>query len=164
MELHVNIFWIRSWDSSFRLARRCLQGGIIIRVCVCIYVFRPNYEPFYIRQIQVLPRKVSRHPKILIRFNWQLTFSCSSGNMLCFTTDKQMGYFCDINVVDSRVFRTDEPIMKVGRATDDNWSYRSMEVKLPTFLENHDGSSDQQTDQPTDDDRPTDWVIGKYYL
>jgi len=36
-----------------------------------------------------------------------------SGNMLCFTTDKQMGYFCDINVVDSRVFRTDEPIMKV---------------------------------------------------
>ena len=84
--------------------------------------------------------------------------------MLCFTTDKQMGYFCDINVVDSRVFRTDEPIMKVGRATDDNWSYRSMEVKLPTFLENHDGSSDQQTDQPTDDDRPTDWVIGKYYL
>lgn len=36
-----------------------------------------------------------------------------SGNMVCFTTDKQMGYPCEINVVDARNF-TDEPIFKVA--------------------------------------------------
>jgi len=36
-----------------------------------------------------------------------------SGNMVCFTTDKQMGYPCEIMVVDSRVFTTEEPILKI---------------------------------------------------
>jgi len=37
-----------------------------------------------------------------------------SGNMVCYTTDKQMGYPCDINIVDSRTFNAEEPIMKVS--------------------------------------------------
>lgn len=37
-----------------------------------------------------------------------------SGNMVCYTTDKQMGYPCDINIVDSRTFNGEEPIMKVS--------------------------------------------------
>ncbi len=36
-----------------------------------------------------------------------------SGNMVCFTTDKQMGYPCEINVVDARVFNTDNPVFKI---------------------------------------------------
>jgi len=35
-----------------------------------------------------------------------------SGNMVCLTTDKQMGYPCEITVVDSRDFNVDNPIMK----------------------------------------------------
>jgi len=37
-----------------------------------------------------------------------------SGNMVCYTTDKQMGYPCDICVVDSRSFNAEEPIMKIS--------------------------------------------------
>jgi len=37
-----------------------------------------------------------------------------SGNMVCYTTDKQMGYPCEINVVDARNFNADEPIFKVA--------------------------------------------------
>lgn len=36
-----------------------------------------------------------------------------SGNMVCFTTDKQMRYPCEINVVDARVFNTDNPVFKI---------------------------------------------------
>jgi len=37
-----------------------------------------------------------------------------SGNMICFTTDKQMGHPCEINVVDAKNFGNDaEPIMKI---------------------------------------------------
>ena len=36
-----------------------------------------------------------------------------SGNMVCFTTDRQMGYPCEITVVDSRVFNTEDPIFKI---------------------------------------------------
>lgn len=35
-----------------------------------------------------------------------------SGNMVCFTTDKRMGYPCEINVIDARNFNAEEPIMK----------------------------------------------------
>merc|ERR1711879_124542 len=35
-----------------------------------------------------------------------------SGNMVCYTTDKQMGYPCEINVVDSRNFNPDETVFK----------------------------------------------------
>jgi len=37
-----------------------------------------------------------------------------SGNYVCFTTDKQMGYPCDIYVVDARNFNKEEPIFKVS--------------------------------------------------
>jgi len=37
-----------------------------------------------------------------------------SGNMICYTTDKQMGYPCEITVVDARNFNPDEPIFKVA--------------------------------------------------
>jgi len=37
-----------------------------------------------------------------------------SGNMVCFTTDKQMGYPCEIQVVDARTFSAEEPIFKVA--------------------------------------------------
>jgi len=37
-----------------------------------------------------------------------------SGNLVCYTTDKQMGYPCEINVVDARNFNADEPIFKVA--------------------------------------------------
>lgn len=40
-----------------------------------------------------------------------------SGNMVCYTTDKQMGYSCDIVVVDARTFNADEPIFKVSIPT-----------------------------------------------
>jgi len=40
-----------------------------------------------------------------------------SGNMVCYTTDKQMGYPCEINVVDSRTFNAEEPIFKVAIPT-----------------------------------------------
>ena len=33
--------------------------------------------------------------------------------MVCFTTDKQMGYPCEITVVDSRTFSSEEPIIKI---------------------------------------------------
>lgn len=36
-----------------------------------------------------------------------------SGSMVCFTTDKQMGYPCEITVVDSRTFSSEEPIIKI---------------------------------------------------
>jgi len=36
-----------------------------------------------------------------------------SGNMVCLTTDKQMGYPCEITVVDGRDFNVDNPIMKI---------------------------------------------------
>ena len=35
-----------------------------------------------------------------------------SGNMVCYTTDKQMGYPSEIHVVDARTFNPDEPIFK----------------------------------------------------
>lgn len=41
-----------------------------------------------------------------------------SGNMVCFTTDKQMGYPCEIYVVDSRDFNKDNPIMKIPIPTN----------------------------------------------
>ena len=37
-----------------------------------------------------------------------------SGNYVCFTTDKQMGYPCDIYIVDARNFNKDEPVFKVS--------------------------------------------------
>ena len=37
-----------------------------------------------------------------------------SGNMVCYTTDKQMGYPCEINVVDARTFNPEEPVFKVA--------------------------------------------------
>jgi len=37
-----------------------------------------------------------------------------SGNMACYSTDKQMGYPCEIIVVDSRNFNAEEPIFKVA--------------------------------------------------
>jgi len=37
-----------------------------------------------------------------------------SGNMVCYTTDKQMGYPCEITVVDSRTFSHEEPVFKVA--------------------------------------------------
>ena len=37
-----------------------------------------------------------------------------SGNMVCFTTDKQMGHQCEINVVDARNFSMDEPVLKMS--------------------------------------------------
>jgi len=37
-----------------------------------------------------------------------------SGNMVCYTTDKQMGYPCEINVVDARNFNADETVFKVA--------------------------------------------------
>ena len=40
-----------------------------------------------------------------------------SGNMVCYTTDKQMGYPCEINVVDSRNFNPDETVFKVAIPT-----------------------------------------------
>lgn len=40
-----------------------------------------------------------------------------SGNMVCYTTDKQMGYPCEINVVDARNFNAEEPIFKVAIPT-----------------------------------------------
>merc|ERR1719330_1128603 len=40
-----------------------------------------------------------------------------SGNMVCYTTDKQMGYPCEINVVDSRNFNPDKTVFKVAIPT-----------------------------------------------
>ena len=37
--------------------------------------------------------------------------------MVCYTTDKQMGYPCEINVVDSRNFNPDETVFKVAIPT-----------------------------------------------
>merc|ERR1719153_1974876 len=37
-----------------------------------------------------------------------------SGNLVCYTTDKQMGYPCEIVVVDSRTFSHAEPVLKVA--------------------------------------------------
>ena len=36
---------------------------------------------------------------------------------VCYTTDKQMGYPCEINVVDSRNFNPDETVFKVAIPT-----------------------------------------------
>jgi len=36
-----------------------------------------------------------------------------SGNMVCYTTDKQMGYPCEINIVDARNFTGENPIAKI---------------------------------------------------
>jgi len=36
-----------------------------------------------------------------------------SGDMICFTTDKQMGYLCEINVVDARNFTEEGAVMKI---------------------------------------------------
>jgi hypothetical protein len=38
--------------------------------------------------------------------------------MVCFTTDRQMGYPCEITVVDSRVFSSEEPIVKIPVPTN----------------------------------------------
>merc|ERR1711970_553389 len=40
-----------------------------------------------------------------------------SGNLVCYTTDKQMGYPCEINVVDARNFNAEEPVFKVAIPT-----------------------------------------------
>jgi len=40
-----------------------------------------------------------------------------SGNLACFTTDKQMGYPCEITVVDSRDFNVENPVMKINIPT-----------------------------------------------
>jgi len=37
-----------------------------------------------------------------------------SGNMVCYSTDKQMGYPCEIVVVDARTFNPEEPVFKVA--------------------------------------------------
>jgi len=65
-----------------------------------------------------------------------------SGNLVCFTTDKQMGYPCEINVVDARTFSIEEPVMKFQipqggpKVTSMIWS--SLDSNLLTGHENGD--------------------------
>ena len=48
--------------------------------------------------------------------------------MVCYTTDKQMGYPCEINVVDSRNFNPDETVFKVAIPTG------GPKVTIPSIL------------------------------
>jgi len=73
-----------------------------------------------------------------------------SGNMICFTTDKQMGYPCEIYVVDPRDFKTDNPIMKIPIPTAGPKVSSMIWTELEDFLvTGHDNGDMVQWDMKT---------------